>query len=124
MKTNIFFSNNTNLKDIEIASQVVGYIGGALVIGYNIPQLVKIIKTKSTEDISLLSIVFQFILNLVYIAYAILLGEIPIVVSESVAGIICLSIIILKKYYDKKNNKKNDKKNNNKIDKVSNVIIN
>ncbi len=122
MKTNIFFSNTTNLKDIEIASQVVGYIGGALVIGYNIPQLVKIIKTKSTEDISLLSIVFQFILNLVYIAYAILLGEIPIVVSESVAGIICLSIIILKKYYDKKNNKK--KNNNNKIDKVSNVIIN
>ena len=88
--------------DIYISSQVVGYLAGTLVISYNIPQLIKMIKTKSTDDVALLSLIFQLILNIVYITYGALMQEIPLMVSESMAFIICLSMIILKKIYDKK----------------------
>ena len=108
-----FFNNNSNTNDIEIASQVFGYLSGALVVGYNIPQLVKIAKTKSSDDVAMLSIIFQFILNLLVITYGILLQEIPIITSESLACIITICIIILKCKYDKKKNLNND--TNNKI---------
>ena len=87
--------------DIYISSQVVGYIAGTLVISYNIPQLIKMIKTKSTDDVALLSLIFQIILNTVYITYGALLQEIPLMVSESIAFIICASMVILKRKYDK-----------------------
>ena len=35
------------------------YIAGTLVISYNIPQLIKMIKTKSTDDVALLSLIFK-----------------------------------------------------------------
>ena len=99
--SNIFFNNTTNSEDIRFASQVVGYIGGALVIGYNLPQLIKMIRTKSTDDVSLLSLIFQFVLNIIYIVYGVLIGELPIIGSEIVAGVICITMMILKRVYDK-----------------------
>ena len=65
--TNLFISNSTNQEDIQFASQVVGYIGGVLVVAYNLPQLIKMIRTKSTDDVSMLSLIMQFVLNLIYI---------------------------------------------------------
>ena len=83
--------------DIYISSQVVGYIAGVLVISYNIPQLIKMIRTKSTNDIELISLIFQMILNITYITYGTLMQEIPLIISESIAFIICLSMVVLKK---------------------------
>lgn len=60
------------------------------------------IRTKSTDDVELISLIFQTILNIVYITYGILMQEIPILISESIALIICSSMIILKKMYDNK----------------------
>ena len=108
---NIFFPNSTKTDDLEIASQVFGYISGALVVGYNIPQLVRIAKTKSSNDVSMLSMVFQFILNLLVITYGILIGEIPMITSESLACLICISIMVLKCKFDKKKMNIKDKKN-------------
>ena len=99
--TNLFISNSTNQEDIRFASQVVGYIGGVLVVAYNLPQLIKMIRTKSTDDVSMLSLVMQFVLNLIYIAYSILIGELPMLSSECIAAIICISMMVLKRIYDK-----------------------
>ena len=94
------FYNTT--EDIYLSSQVVGYIAGILVISYNIPQLVRMIRTKSTDDVELMSLIFQMILNIVYVTYGTLLQEIPLIISESIAFIICISMVVLKKIYDKK----------------------
>ena len=122
---NIFFPNSTKLEEIEIASQVFGYLSGALVVGYNIPQLVKIVKTKSSDDVAMLSLIFQFILNLLVITYGILLGEIPIITSESLACIICISIMILKCKFDKKiiKKKKKEKQKETQLPQLSDNII-
>lgn len=108
--TNLFISNSTNQEDIRFASQLVGYIGGVLVVAYNLPQLIKMIRTKSTDDVSMLSLVMQFVLNLIYIAYSILIGELPMLSSECIAAIICIAMMILKRIYDKPKVVKDDKK--------------
>ena len=61
--SDIFF-NSTGNDNIYISSQIVGYIAGALVVSYNIPQLVRMIKTKSTDDVDMLSLFFQLTLKL------------------------------------------------------------
>ena len=91
----IILYNTTD--EIYLSSQIIGYIAGVLVISYNIPQLIRMIRTKSTDDVELISLIFQTILNIVYITYGILMQEIPILISESIALIICSSMIILKK---------------------------
>ena len=96
------FYNTT--EDIYLSSQVVGYIAGILVISYNIPQLIRMVRTKSTDDVELMSLIFQMILNTVYVTYGTLLQEIPLIISESIAFIICISMVVLKKIYDKKTN--------------------
>ena len=96
----IILYNTTD--DIYIYSQIVGYIAGVLVVLYNVPQLIRMIRTKSTDDVELVSLFFQIILNLVYITYGALMQELPILISESLAFLICGSMIILKKMYDKK----------------------
>lgn len=96
----IILYNTTD--EIYISSQIVGYIAGVLVVLYNIPQLVRMIRTKSTDDVELVSLLFQITLNLVYITYGALMQELPILISESLAFLICGSMIILKRLYDKK----------------------
>ena len=110
MQPDIFF-NSTGNYSLYLSSQIIGYIAGVLVISYNIPQLVRMIKTKSTDDVDMLSLFFQLMLNIMYILYAILIQEIPALVSEIGAMIICLSLIILKKKYDKKSIKDSDLNN-------------
>ena len=96
----IILYNTTN--EIYVSSQIVGYIAGVLVVSYNVPQLIRMIRTKSTDDIELLSLIFQIILNVVYVTYGTLMQEIPLIISESLAFIICISMVILKRLYDKK----------------------
>lgn len=96
----IILYNTTD--DIYVSSQVIGYIAGVLVVSYNVPQLIRMIRTKSTDDVELLSLIFQMILNMVYVTYGTLMQEIPLIISESLAFIICSSMVILKKMYDKK----------------------
>ena len=96
----IILYNTTD--EIYVSSQIVGYIAGVLVVLYNVPQLIRMIRTKSTDDVELVSLLFQITLNLVYITYGALMQEMPILISESLAFLICGSMIILKRLYDKK----------------------
>lgn len=96
----IILYNTTD--EIYLSSQIVGYIAGVLVVLYNVPQLIRMIRTKSTDDVELVSLLFQIILNLVYITYGALMQEMPILISESLAFLICGAMIILKRLYDKK----------------------
>lgn len=96
----IILYNTTD--EIYVSSQIVGYIAGVLVVLYNVPQLIRMIRTKSTDDVELVSLLFQILLNLVYITYGALMQEMPILISESLAFLICGAMIILKRLYDKK----------------------
>ena len=68
----------------EKVTTIIGYIGGTLLNITFIPQIYKTFKTKQTEDISLLFMIMQFITSIFCLTYSILLGENPLIISNSI----------------------------------------
>jgi len=87
---------------------IIGYIAASLTTFSFLPQALKTIKTRSTNDLSLGMYTGLFIVMLCWVAYGIILGEGPIIVANLVtmvfAGIILFNIA---------KNKLRDKKSSN-----------
>ena len=47
-----------------LISQILGYIGGALVVSLNIPQLILIIKTKNVSNYSKETIILNIVIDI------------------------------------------------------------
>lgn len=76
-----------------------------------IPQIIKLIKTKSSQDISLSSWIIWIISNLCYLVYAIIENSgagIIFMASIELAFIILIAILILIYRRNKVNGKRND----------------
>lgn len=84
------------MTSIDIAINVCGWIGNITIVLINIPQLIKSLRTRSTQDISLWSqLLFGFVsINLTI--YGTLLQQYPILVGNSISFLIVIPIIILK----------------------------
>ncbi|ALD66525.1 SemiSWEET family transporter [Spiroplasma cantharicola] len=52
--------------------EIMGWIGTILTAVYLIPQVIKVIKTKNTKDISYYSIIILIIASLIWIIYGLL----------------------------------------------------
>lgn len=77
----------------------LGFLAAICTTASFVPQAIKIIKTKRTQDISLVMyVVFNTGLFL-WLAYGILLGEAPIIISNVVTLIFTLIILVLKIRY-------------------------
>lgn len=68
-----------------------------------IPQLVKIVKTKHAEDLSVLSWVMWVSSSLAYLLFAILEGGFGLLVSSFVEFVLTLAILVLSLVYRKYN---------------------
>ena len=80
---------------------LLGLTGGTLTsIGF-IPQIVKGIKTKKMNDVSLIQYIILTAGMCFWLAYGILLKEIPIILANSFAVISCITTISLKIKYTK-----------------------
>jgi MtN3 and saliva related transmembrane protein len=78
-----------------------GTLAGTLTTISFLPQLIKILKTKSAHDISLgMFLIFCAGVSL-WLAYGILLNDVPIIVSNTVTLILSSSILFLKVKYDR-----------------------
>lgn len=78
---------------------LIGYISGFLLAICLMPQVVKSYKTKSTKDISLLwNSIFAFAL-LLYLAYAVLISAIPLVVAGIFEAGLAISLLVAKVKY-------------------------
>ncbi|MCX7880440.1 MAG: SemiSWEET transporter [Ignavibacteria bacterium] len=84
-------------------SQVVGTIAALLTTSAFLPQAIKIIKTKSTNDISLFMYLILSIGILLWLIYGIIIGEFPIIFANSIGFTFTFSILVLKIRYGKKN---------------------
>jgi MtN3 and saliva related transmembrane protein len=74
-------------------SIVIGYIAASLVIITPIPQLYKIIKTKSSKDISIVMYVLLLVAQILFTIYGILEKDIIIIVTN-VSSVFIISLII------------------------------
>lgn len=83
---------------------IVGYFAGALIIISSLPQLIKIIKTKSSKDIALETYLLLTIAQSAWIFYGVLKNDIEIIVTNIVSLSLGISITILTIYYKDQDN--------------------
>ena len=79
---------------------IIGFIGGALTTLALVPQAVKAWRTKHTRDISIWWILTLIIGILLWLVYGILIGSLPIIVSNVATLIFAVIVLILKMKYD------------------------
>ena len=78
-----------------------GYIAAILTTAAFIPQLIKTLKTKKAEDVSLVTLI-MFICGLVsWIIYGYKICSLPILIANVITLILNLFILISKIYYSR-----------------------
>lgn len=75
-------------------SLIIGYIAASLVIITPIPQLYKIIHTRSSKDISIVMYFLLLVAQILFTIYGVLEKDIIIIVTN-VSSIIVISLIII-----------------------------
>jgi MtN3 and saliva related transmembrane protein len=82
--------------------EILGFAAAAFTTICNIPQALKIIRTKETKDISTMTYLALFIGLVIWVAYGILKNDLPIIVANSISATICGMVLFLK-FTSKKN---------------------
>jgi MtN3 and saliva related transmembrane protein len=79
---------------------IIGYIVTFLTIITGIPQLIKIIKNKKSNDVSLSMFVILAIAQILWVVYGIYRSDVQIIITNVIAGFITLFIIYITVYYN------------------------
>jgi MtN3 and saliva related transmembrane protein len=77
----------------------LGYIAGALTTFSFIPQLIRIFKTKSAHDISLIFNTMFLTGILLWLAYGIMIKETPIIIWNAMAAALSCTLLYAKIRY-------------------------
>ena len=80
---------------------IVGIVAGICTAISLLPQLIKLIKTKKAEDLSLFYLIILFIGLSLWIWYGILRDDLPIIVTNSFSLMVNTVVIILGIRYKK-----------------------
>ena len=83
---------------------VFGYFAAILTTAAFLPQLLKTLKTKKADDVSLATLIMFIIGVLSWIVYGIKISSIPILVANLITLILNLLILISKIYFSKNPN--------------------
>jgi MtN3 and saliva related transmembrane protein len=87
---------------IEIFNVIVTILGILMSLGH-FPQAYKIFKNRSSKDVSLITYSIFTIGSYIWLVYGILIKEIPVIISFSIAVIGTTLVLILALKYKKKN---------------------
>ena len=107
----LYNPNNTILSSQgnQILIDFFGYSSGILVGITLVPQIIRVFKTKSTNDLSFLFLVISLFAAIFKLIYGVLINQLPIVVTAPIILIETLLIMIAKFLYDNKKNINNVK---------------
>ena len=78
---------------------IIGFIAGALTLTASLPQIIKILKTKRTKDISLPMYVILSIATVLWLVYGILSNQPPVSIINGIFLVLNLIILSLKIKY-------------------------
>ena len=91
----------------SISIELFGYFAAMLTTAAFLPQLIKTLKTKKAEDVSLLTLI-MFICGVgSWIIYGYKISSSPILIANIITLILNLFILISKIFYSKKLNRDN-----------------
>ena len=87
----------------SINIEFFGYFAAILTTAAFLPQLIKTLKTKKADDVSLITLI-MFISGLIsWIIYGYKISSLPILIANIITLILNLLILVSKIYYAKKN---------------------
>ncbi len=72
---------------------LIGMISAVLTTGAFVPQALKTIRSRSTEDLSLLTFLMMFSGTLLWFIYGMQINDMPLIVANAISA--CLTGIIL-----------------------------
>lgn len=75
---------------------IIGIAAGALTTVAFLPQLIRVIRTKHTKDLSLVTFSLFAIGVFLWLIYGILLGELPIILANAVTLLFVALIAVMK----------------------------
>ena len=78
---------------------IIGLSAGILCMVSFLPQVVKIVRTKQTKDLSLITFSLLSLGVFLWLIYGILIGELPIILSNAVIFVLSLLIVRMKIKY-------------------------
>ena len=81
--------------------EIFGYIAAVLTTAAFLPQLIKTLKTKKADDVSLITLIMFIIGVLCWIIYGYKISSIPILIVNLITLILNLLILISKIYFSK-----------------------
>ena len=81
---------------------LIGYLGGIFIMISFIPQVIKSYKTKSVGDLSTLMILATLIGTVFWIAYGFLINGTPVIVMNTLFGVIVIYQLYLKIKHENK----------------------
>jgi len=80
------------MDDVEI----LGLVAAAFTTIANIPQTIKIVKTKSTKSISAITYAMLFVGMVLWVVYGIIKTDLPIILANGIAAALCGTILAVK----------------------------
>ena len=80
---------------------IFGYFAAILTTAAFLPQLIKTLKTKKAEDVSLVTLIMFIVGVLCWIIYGYKISSTPILIANLVTIILNLMILISKIYFSK-----------------------
>ena len=83
----------------DTEKDIFGWIGAVLIVSINIPQLIKLYRTKSGGDLSMITLILNITGSIFFLTYGILIDRSPIIMSNILIILITIMIIILKLTY-------------------------
>lgn len=85
--------------NLDLITNIIGIIGGVLIIISYIPQLIHIIIKKSAKDISFSMYIILFIGQIFWMIYGILINNLQIILTNVITGVITILIMIFSFIY-------------------------
>lgn len=76
--------------------QIIGLSAAVLTTAANIPQTYRIIKTKSTKDISTVTYSMLLIGFMLWVAYGVLRKDYPVLIANGISVLVSSTILFLK----------------------------
>ena len=81
--------------------EIIGFLAGGLSSALFVPQIVKIFKEKSAEEISIITCIIGILSSGLWLWYGIVQDHISMIVTNIIAGIATVVLLSLKLIYNK-----------------------
>lgn len=81
---------------------IIGLVAGILTSSSMVPQVVKTIKEKKADDVSLFMLVVLMLGVATWVVYGVIRDDMPIIVTNSFSLLVNITMIILRLKYNRK----------------------